>query len=357
MDRFEYMIVLDQKGPLSSLLDQERLAYTILPPDNFPGWKQGGILQQLRTIAATASERFRFLRRHGISVVHTNDMRMHLAWAGPSKMTKSGFIWHQRAIFPRSRMLLHATGMADRIVANSHFTASTFQAAKVRKKIRVVYNPFEDGLSAIDRSDAKLKLLSEFNKPDETWVVGFFANLLENKRPLVFARAASNILETLGPKVVFPLFGTERDEQASLLRKATQGLGLTDHIRLMGFRHPAELWLAACDIILVPAVGDSFGRTLVEAMMVGTPVVAAASGGHLEIIENGRNGMLVTPDDPKAFADAALRLIQSKDRRAEIVEYAKEFARTHYHAKRHAEEISKMYEEIVAHRALKRRNA
>lgn len=354
--RYEPLVVLDEKGPLATMLEQENVEYAMLPIKRFRGWKQGGKWRQLYVAAATAFARARFLRRHGISIVHTNDMRMHLAWAGSAKLAGAGFVWHQRAIFPRSRICSLAARLADRIVANSRFTATTFQSPNIEKKVRVVHNPFEDASNGLSASDAKSKLLSELGRTEGSWVIGFFANLLENKRPLIFSQAAAQILKSIGPNVVFPIFGAERDQQARLLKKKLNALGLENHIHFMGFRHPIESWMAACDVILVPAVGDSFGRTLVEAMMIGTPVVASASGGHLEIIENGHNGILVPPDDPGAFADAAITLIRSPDRHRELAERAREHARKHYGAARHAEEIAKLYDEIVALRGLKRPN-
>src|SRR3546814_10705659 len=43
----------------------------------------------------------------------------------------------------------------------------------------------------------------------------------------------------------------------------------------MGFRHPSEPWMAACVALLVTAVDEPFGRTLIEAMLLETPVIAA----------------------------------------------------------------------------------
>src|SRR3546814_9209528 len=67
--------------------------------------------------------------------------------------------------------------------------------------------------------------------------------------------------------------------------------------------------MAACDALLVTAVDEPFGRTLIEAMLLETPVIAANSGGNPEAIEDGENGLIVPPDDPESFADAALALI------------------------------------------------
>src|SRR3546814_16010072 len=91
-------------------------------------------------------------------------------------------------------------------------------------------------------------------------------------------------------------------------------LGVAGHVRMRGFGHPAVPWMAACDALLVTAVDEPFGRTLIEAMLLETPVIAANSGGNPEAIEDGENGLIVPPDDPESFADAALALIDDPAR-------------------------------------------
>ena len=81
----------------------------------------------------------------------------------------------------------------------------------------------------------------------------------------------------------------------------------------MGFRYPPEPWIAACDVLLVPAVEEPFGRSLIEAMLLGTPLIAADSGGNPEIIRHGETGYLVPPDDPDAFAERTLALLEDTD--------------------------------------------
>src|SRR3546814_14386086 len=69
--------------------------------------------------------------------------------------------------------------------------------------------------------------------------------------------------------------------------------------------------MAACDALIVTAVEEPFGRTLIEAMLLRTPVVAANSGGNPEAIRHGETGLLAPADDPEAFAGMTLGLFQN----------------------------------------------
>jgi len=65
---------------------------------------------------------------------------------------------------------------------------------------------------------------------------------------------------------------------------------------------------ACADVFCFPSTTDTFGQVLLEAGASGVPVVGAAAGGALELVADGRTGLLVPPDDPRAFAAALLVL-------------------------------------------------
>ena len=74
--------------------------------------------------------------------------------------------------------------------------------------------------------------------------------------------------------------------------------------------------MAACDVIIATSIADGLGRSLMEGMMVGTPVIAVDSGGHKEVITHDKNGLLVptTPDD---IATAIALVLNDDDKRNE----------------------------------------
>ena len=54
---------------------------------------------------------------------------------------------------------------------------------------------------------------------------------------------------------------------------------------------------------------EPFGRVAAEALVAGRPVVASRIGAIPEVVRDGRDGLLVEPDDPEALADAVIRLL------------------------------------------------
>jgi glycosyltransferase involved in cell wall biosynthesis len=97
------------------------------------------------------------------------------------------------------------------------------------------------------------------------------------------------------------------DHVAGLHRLAAEE-GVGDATVFAGFQDPAP-FVAEADVVLVPSRVEPFGLVAVEALLQGRAVVASRVGGLAEIIEHGRTGMLVDPDDPAALAEAVIGLL------------------------------------------------
>ncbi len=99
-------------------------------------------------------------------------------------------------------------------------------------------------------------------------------------------------------------------------------LQLENIVCLPGFRRDIPEVIASLDILAMPSYAETFGRVLIEAMASHTPVVASASGGVPDIIEDGVNGLLVAPRNAKSLAEALLRYISSSELRNQIQQNA-----------------------------------
>ncbi|MEB2845431.1 glycosyltransferase [Rhizobiales bacterium RZME27] len=85
---------------------------------------------------------------------------------------------------------------------------------------------------------------------------------------------------------------------------------LPDHIAQLGWmdRDGVYAQMKACDVLVVPSRWEGFGLVAIEAMRMQKPVVAAAVGGLVEILGNGKYGMLVPSEDPDALRDCLASL-------------------------------------------------
>jgi L-malate glycosyltransferase len=83
-------------------------------------------------------------------------------------------------------------------------------------------------------------------------------------------------------------------------------------------RHEVVKRLHGCAVSVLPSRSEPFGIAIVEAMACGKAVVGSRTGGIPEIIEDGRDGLLVDPDDPDALAGAIQRLLSDATLRGEL---------------------------------------
>lgn len=128
--------------------------------------------------------------------------------------------------------------------------------------------------------------------------------------------------------------------------KMANNMGLSNKVRFLGYVPNPYPTMAQADVFVHPVRWEGFGMVLVEAMALGLPVVATACpGGPKEILDNGRYGILVPPEDPAALADALATLIQDASERERLAKVAKERA-DYYRPERIAEYVLQIEEYV-----------
>ena len=147
--------------------------------------------------------------------------------------------------------------------------------------------------------------------------------------------------------LLFGVPGVESPHLDRAVMQRAEELNIAEHIRLMGFRRPIEPWMQALDVLLVPAVREPFGRTLIEAMFLGTPVVATDDGGNREAIENDVTGFLVPPDQPESFVEPIHLLLTDLPLRQRIVEAARSEVFASHNVENHVNRLTAIYEEVA----------
>lgn len=305
----------------------------------------------LRKAARTLSgilPRVRFLQRNSVDIVHVNDGRTSANWALPARLAGTRLVWHNRGD-PRSLGLrVVAPLLADRVMSVSEFALPLPGLWSAAGKANVIHSPFDTDVW-VDRDTARKTLVAELEIDPKTVILGYFGSFVPRKRPLLFVDLIAR-LRSFDLPVVGVMFGAaRRPEMDEALRARIEETGTTRSIRLMGYRTPGVTWIAACDQLVVPAVGEPFGRTLVEAMLVGTPVVAARSGGSIEALRDDI-GMLVPPDDADALARCCAGLARNPVAAAAMAARAQGDARGRFSEAQHCAMVSAVYEGMMPDR-------
>ena len=313
-----------------------RIPQTVSPP--------GYLLQTLPRLR-------RILRDGAYDIVHTNDGRIHVNWGPAARLAGCRLVWHHREDPRGFGVNILAPILANRIVTVSDFARPARPLLPVAGRTQVIHSPFEFA-EPPDRAAARAALLTEIGADDDALLLGYFGSLVPRKKPLAFVHAVAETARALPGRDVRGLFfGAAILPDKPLDREAealAERLGIGDRIHLMGFRRPIEGPMAAMDAKIVTAINEPFGRTLIEAMHLGVPVIATRHGGNIEAIDDGETGFLVPTDDPQAVARTVVGLVEHPERRARVVAAARKDLAERYGAQRHIARVSALYEELVA---------
>lgn len=348
--RFVPLVLLQSRtGALARLFEEAGVETEIAPSTPALTFNARLRPRDAMRLALATGRLARDLKRRGVRIVHTNDGRSHATWGLAARLAGAKFVWHHRGD-PRAKGLRFlAPILSHRVVAVSRFASPRKGLLSAAGRTAVIHSPFATDVPA-DRIAMRARILAELGLSQDTRLVAFSGTLVDRKRPLLFVDAIAELVARQPDiPVAGLLFGEAFDglDDAAKARAETTGIGTRIH--LMGFRPGGADWIAGCDLLLVPAVDEPFGRTLIEAMLTGTPVVATRSGGNEEAIVDGRTGLLVPPEDAGALAAAAQMLLADPERYAGIAANARAHALARYGEPRHAAAVMAVYDAVLRH--------
>jgi L-malate glycosyltransferase len=212
--------------------------------------------------------------------------------------------------------------LCDRIVCNSQAAADRLiDHGLSESKLAVIPNMLAP--EAFAETEPALQ-----RRPD-VLRVGMIACMNRSaKNHAGFLRAAARLVQKL-PNVEFLLAG-DGPLRASLEQLA-QGLGLGGRVVFMGERRDIPAVLAAMDVSVLPALSnESLPNVILESMAAGVPVIATRVGGSPELIDDGKTGLLVPPDDEASLVAALERLLRQPELRMQCARQAKQKARDNF---------------------------
>ena len=132
------------------------------------------------------------------------------------------------------------------------------------------------------------------------------------------------------------------------LEKKVDALGLRECARFTGSLADVRVPLALLDVFVFPVRWpEGFGLALIEAMAAGKPVVATRAGAVPDIVEHGRQALLVEPEDPQALAEAVATLLHDPAAAARLGAAAQQRVRERFSLERVTDEVEAVYREVV----------
>ncbi len=152
-------------------------------------------------------------------------------------------------------------------------------------------------------------LRKELQIPENHLIVGTVAALVGHKDYPTLLKAAQLVLKQQF-NVTFCAVGAGGDRDPLL--QLHQSLELGEGFKFVGFRKDVGRFFKLFDVFVLSSHMEGLGTSVLDALACGLPVVATAAGGIPEMIENGKNGLLVPPRNPQALAQAILKLLNDE---------------------------------------------
>jgi glycosyltransferase involved in cell wall biosynthesis len=188
------------------------------------------------------------------------------------------------------------------------------------------------------------RLREELEIPPGHLVVGTVAVFTPKKRLQDWLEVAAQI-STQREDVTFLLVGHGPEE--AILRAKVQALGLTERVRMPGFRPDGRRVLGLMDVYLMCSEFEGLPIALLEAMALGKPVVATAVGGIPEVAQDGQEGFLTPVGAVDALVDYTLSLLVDSPRRQQMGQCGAEKVARDFHWKDRVHFIEQLYLEVL----------
>ena len=239
-----------------------------------------------------------------------------------------------------------AIAAADRVIAISQSEKALMleYCPTVQDRVRVVGNGISD--TEVARESVRMRELCRCP------VVLYSGRFVDRKGIRELLQAIPTVLGEL-PEVRFVLiggYGGGAEIERTWLFDAL--LPYRSQVHFTGWLTPSEVaqWYCVADILVVPSWYEPFGMVILEGMLYGLAIAAAAVGGPAEILEHERTGILFPPRDAKLLAEAVLRLVKDLPLRERISLASAQEVRRIWMWPALVKMMSSVYEELAVNR-------
>lgn len=187
---------------------------------------------------------------------------------------------------------------------------------------------------------------SEFpKKQNAKLTIGFLKHFEKKYGPECLLNAFASLTQKYGNIELLMIGGGSR---ANALEQLAAELCITSLVRFVNAvpYEDVPLWLSRMDVFVMPSVYEEFGVAALEASAMELPVVASNAGGIPEVVQDGKTGFLVPPENTTALAEAIDKLISSPQMRVEFGKAGRKFVLDNYKWEENVKAMVRVYESV-----------
>ena len=240
---------------------------------------------------------------------------------------------------------------ADAVTVNSSATEEAVRS--IAPDLNIVRKiPMGIEISGITSTNDQVKKIRDRYRTGDGPLIIFAGRIVEEKGIEDLIRSMSGVLNKC-PDASVLIAGEGQDRKA--MENLSRELGLADRVFFTGWIDPELMpaYLAAADVFAGPSrrASDGWieaqGLAFLEAMAVGTPVVATRSGGIVDAVVHEQTGLLVDERSPEQISEAIIRLSEDKELAGNLAAQGRKLVEQSYSREACAASFSELFEGLV----------
>jgi glycosyltransferase involved in cell wall biosynthesis len=231
----------------------------------------------------------------------------------------------------------------DRFIALAPSEVQLVRQLRLVPPERIVLVP--NGIELDPTPHASYDLREKLGVAPGTPIVGTVGRLAPQKAPEVFFRACAEIARR-DDETCFVLVGD--GPLADVVQHEIDSAGIASRFLLLRGCNEGPSLMAQFDVFALPSRYEASPYAPLEAMRAGAAMVVTDVAGNHEMIDDGRIGLLVPPDDPAALADAVVSVLADPARRAALVAAARERLAERHDVAVLAEKLLEVYQGVLS---------
>ena len=292
-----------------------------------------------------------WIHSHPTDILHTYLFGFHLFAGLPARMSKIPVTLSSRRdvdlVQKRRHLWLENLGnlFVDHVICCSRAVEVwVLDRERIRsEKVSTIYNGVDLGF--FKGSADGLRIRREFGIPKHAPVVGTVANFSPKKAYADLLEGIELILEK-NPAVWFLLVG--RGPLECEIKEKAQSLPRSQQVIFTGSRSDIPDLMSAMDLFVFVSLWEGLPNVLLEAMAMGRPVISTAVGGVPELIEEGKEGILIPPRNLQTFSRAVFELLGDYKRAQAMGLQAQEKIRREFGMERMVSEYENLYLSLLS---------
>jgi glycosyltransferase involved in cell wall biosynthesis len=338
-------VIVPDTGPFTKKLSERGISFTVVAYRWWVSTNKSRIRRYARKMLNSRAVRKikNLLMTSSVDLVVTNTIAIHVG-AMAAKSLHIPHVWVIREFGKEDHGLLFDEGIekstykmgswSDVILHNSKAVLRKYEKWFPNTDRQLIYFYFDP---------------PETEEPNLQEMMGRFAivgAIQPGKGQVVAIRAISK-LNREGLCVRLDIYGDGRPEYVDEMNREIIKLEADDFIKWHGRVPSAWEVISKADGLLVCSRNEAFGRVTVEGMLMGTPVIGAASGGTIELIgSDEERGYLFQPDDANDLAGVIKEAMNAQEERKDKVKRARAWAERTFTKKRYKEALEEVLNKI-----------